>query len=870
MGRIMLAATLEDSGTARVYVGGAGAGNSLLQRHQEVYAMRRTAVRRDDPDRMAVAGDGRLLWSVDRGLTWSGTAFVASGEARSLQYRTGGDIYIATTAKVFRSQDSGGTVVEVVLPALSGDDIMDLHWASATVGYIVKNDLSGGGWLYHTNDGGATWSSPLDLSTLPGWDADEAPRRVVAMTDQGGPEILLLTSHKVYRIEHNASFGAITPTMVWDHDAVVQAVFPGYGATGYDGSAGTDENTRFDDIQYLQGRCWLGGYNGLRAHSFGLASWFLTDASAATLTPSLLSWYTHVAFSALMVTAGSSQRGDELFPFRPGVNLSLNGGIDMSSFRVFGDEERLQHHSGLLLPDDQGCSDPAACNHDEGVELDDGSCRYAVRLTDCKTGEVLHTTTPALVALACVEQPYVDVPVVLSVQESQSFDFTVASPASGNFGFGTLVSQSLTEAQRLALFISELVAWTNGNTHYRAIPLVSGVRIIAPFVTFSGAVTSAVMSGLTSPGTFTMEEAGRVVRVEEYPGRCFRVCGAGNCQEAENLTLVADFASCHNCSALPENTLVLDCASQVWIGNQPVSPGGEEDCKACASSGDTVVFKLRAQFPLADYGECPCLVRLLVEVRDGEDWVSLIDNEEFQCTDQEVDVDRHWLVPTNGLYRVTITAEDCEESKSCVYHLSACEAYRVRNRGCHEWRVDIDRPPGTGDGIAVTQVVITDLSDGRVLMDEEVAEDMYPFLFILPRDGVYRVEITSTTGISWTTEVIDLCDLLACRKDLVLRTFCVEDPCPPGKISQQALFQREELSRIQLLISQIENEVFLYRYRWTGLPMYNDERRLDVQRIADLVRIARDLSKRCAKCGTPDDKPGGCGGQANCLPCQEA
>ena len=214
------------------------------------------------------------------------------------------------------------------------------------------------------------------------------------------------------------------------------------------------------------------------------------------------------------------------------------------------------------------------------------------------------------------------------------------------------------------------------------------------------------------------------------------------------------------------------------------------------------------------------------------------------CVDGQVFSDVQITIPEEGIYRIRITANDCAESRECIYWLSSCGAYEIVETACHTFEIRSNNLTGTpGDN----RVVIRDLGTNEVVADEVVPISALPYQIINDHDTVYAIEVTGPDGLTWKTELIDLCDLRTCRKSLVAGLFC-EDLCETNGDKLQEGLTRSELMRISMLISQLENEVYSYRYRFTGLFEYGEERIESLTSIAALVRTAHKLSARCAKC----------------------
>lgn len=932
MAEKILAITNAIPTSGKIYYGGESGPASLIEVHTDNEVMTRCHINPHAPAKLAVAGPGNLWYSVDSGATWNVTTFVVGVgvKLRTLQWVNSTTLYIATTTNIYISTDNGATLLGVPL-SFNGDDIMDLHFfpGQDQVGYVVQNNLgpAGGGFLYYTINGGAAWEE----YTLPAqgqWHPFESPRRVVVTRYNGIAlnEVFILTSHKVWRYQHPPAAIGIIPivTVPWNYEPVVIGLFPSYDPTGYD-PYGTDNNTRFDDMVILGTRVWLGGYNTLRGHSFDQIAWFITELSTSAASTD---FFTHAAINFSRVFAGSSQSSFLTLPFRPGLNESNNGGVSITPYLLFPIDESLAHQSAFEAADGIGCSDPDSCTYSgtdtDPVELDDGSCMYAVQLRSCTTNQLIHVDNPAVVEVACRgPRIAIEIQAIDPDASTQSLQLFVNGVLA--FTYNTAIPTTDLPLDRITEFIQGLVAHINQNTPGRAFRIPASQNPITPGGEFaiwaegtpfqSGQPASIIPTGLVNATTqsfFDTGTSGQVVSLLQYPGECWVACGAGTCALVESVDLVSVFSDCVSCQIIPVGRICMDCSTQVFNGGVALKPNGSPSDVNCLAAGDELVVSLRVSFPDrqqetfaviegGECGNCPvtltiqgdkrlyfpigsqftsgpqlgfytvasvfydagadtttivtvenctgsetieevipflnciCNVRVWLERFVNNAWVTVSDVT-TPCTEHQVNGDFVMPVSESGLHRLRIIATDCAETRTCIYWLSICDAFSAIEVGCHHFEI---RSANFFSGNR--QVTIQDVATGEILVNEQLPHSAFPFQFINDHDSVYLV--TSGTIL----EVIDICDLLTCRRDLMQKVFCAEDPCTDLEDSDTRL-RREELSRIALVMSQIDADVFTHRYRFSGIPVYSNDRTISLQRIAQDVRVAGKLSERCAEC----------------------
>jgi hypothetical protein len=602
----ILALTKDGLGTSNFYTGLDAVPNGLTSVYNELHDYERTAINAEDPLKMAVVGDNKVAISVDGGDNWTSAALGAAGTIRQVQWTTENELYVLTSSALMFSSNSGATFVGISLPATVGaGPLMDMVWKGTDQGVILLSGSLVGGFLHRTDDGGLTWvTTDLSSMLLPA----EAPRRVA---NQGGPisELIFLTSHRLrYLLNIDALLPYFTTTAVWDHNAAIATAFPGYPATGYGG--GSDANNRFDDIVWRSNRVLVGGYNALRAHGqsapLGSAiTMYLTNPSLATASPSLVDYYTHSALNAFAVFAGSSQLSTSLFPYRPGLNSSVDGGISTTTFQLFARTERLLHHSSIADVSVAGCTDPTSCNYDESFNTDNGTCIDAVQLVNCLTNDIIHTASPGFKRLACHgPRSLISVQMLDPAVASQVIGITIDGVLSVNYG--AMISTSLLPSERLEEFIGGLVYFINSTTSYRAsrippldnpvVPGNAGAFYLESADPADVSVTcSAISIGLLGVTTTDLSNIypGAIVRVAEYPDQCFRVCGQGNCLVSQALTLVSSHNTCYDCLPQETHRICMDCSTQLRVNGVVLGT----TCSGCVSAGNSLDFSIQAQFP---------------------------------------------------------------------------------------------------------------------------------------------------------------------------------------------------------------------------------------------------------------------------------
>lgn len=927
-------------GTSQAYVSSFSAP-AYTQVHDEAWTAQRCHIHPTNENLMAIAGIASAVnavrYSSNGGAAWSSSVFASPGNSRvRCLVITGGTRMVCLSERYALSTNGGANFTEPAL-ALAGSQYVDAVFLSELVGWMLKTDEGAGtvkSYLFSTVDGGATWTQQMDLTALTGWVATESARRLRL---DGTGQLLLLTSHSLYRITISGYTGAL----VWAYDSLNAFLFTLYGATGRSGVS--DLNTRFDEIQYdnASGHIWLGGVGGLRARSmddgvtwqFGAVGEF--DSVAANNRLHIIMGNGTYGYFAYAKTSPAP------LPQMAGLYRTSNAAANLSFVPVGLPADRnLVHIWGLYSPPDQGCTDPDACNYDSAATLDDGSCQHAVLLTDCVSGSVLHSSSTSLTTLACRPPRWgFNLNSLIATADTVLMQFAVnGSPA---FSFGLAVSTSLTASERVEFFLQSLIHYINTNTLYTAnfIPPalntfnpggLGGVWITAPDNTVANQFASISQFGFLDydvDETFDAGSAGSVVQLAEFPGNCYRVCGGGDCSLASDYTVVAAFPNCTTCLPPTVPIICRDCDMMVRVDDQWLLSSPTNRNVQCAVAGQTITLDVLFGFPPrtpvtltpvetgdACAGNCPmtltyagdqtsllpvgseftvnpssevytvasseydnvsdvttvvtvencqsntaiddvttftnCNCELHVLVENESAGTTLFD-QTYPCVNQVAQLFYQLVIPEYGTYKITITGTDCGDTRTCTYWIDVCEEYRMINTGCHTWNVVLERPAGAPQSPDnVSTIVITDLSDGTVLFSGTRTDSQFPLSVIGEHDTVYGITITTSHGTTWASEYIDLCDIRACRMKLAKEVFCGdEDPCDSDCRNDQTNAQRRiEISRIALLLQELHDALELYRYRWLGVPTYNEERNVDRSLITTLVTSIRTISTRCGVC----------------------
>lgn len=262
---------------------------------------------------------------------------------------------------------------------------------------------------------------------------------------------------------------------------------------------------------------------------------------------------------------------------------------------------------------------------------------------------------------------------------------------------------------------------------------------------------------------------------------------------------------------------------------------------------------------------CDCSVHVTVdELVDS----TVAYDETFACVDGYVSTIGTWTVPREGRYLITIVASYCGRSRTCTYYLNACGEYVFAETECHKFSITLNRPVAAlFPQDIIHTITVVDLADGTVLVNAiQVTENLLPYVFTSPGDGVYKVTVSNDiTTIITVGYIFDLCDTRACRKTLITDLFCsCDDPCDKATCveSDERDEKRYLLQRVMLMWSELEAALYTYRYQYLGIPTYSATRNEQVADIALLITRLREVANECGVCADTTTS------NSNCTTCQ--
>lgn len=559
-------------------------------------------------------GDGTIHRSDDGGVTWSTEAIGNPGTImRSICEPDPIVAYVADTKSLYRSIE-GDPFMDLPLP-VHITKVYDCCWINGRDGFVIGIDSSFKSHLLYTDNMGDSWTS-VELNDLANWPVNGVVRRIAYQETQGGViQLLLLTSHNLLKVSYLP--GPVPGTMLqprWNFVGQVQPLFnaslPPPFVTGYDGSE--DQNILFDRIHLRGDQVWLGGYYGLRAHSFGGGAFVLNapptfrqEVSSRQLCMS------HASFNAGRIYVASGESGYVAPAYYPGLWGTLDG-LTYSEWQSFDGKWMMADVSVRSGDPVRGCTLPSACNYESEASIDDGGCMESVKLTSCTDGSVVYSNAPAILRLAC---------------RPPALRFQAGNVSGGNVQIGISVNGVLvvdysasgltgTAAEQTAEFVGGLIGWINSMTSMRARFVPAADNIFTPGLPGSVMVTmppgtpglqnvGIVWSGMAgvqyTPQT-DQEVAGKVVTLVEYPGVCFKVCGPGNCGQVEPLTLTGQYENCSTCKPPTPSTSTFsctDCDSQLKVDGIRVSPATRAN-PICIGAGSVLDYTIRSRFKHRD------------------------------------------------------------------------------------------------------------------------------------------------------------------------------------------------------------------------------------------------------------------------------
>lgn len=244
--------------------------------------------------------------------------------------------------------------------------------------------------------------------------------------------------------------------------------------------------------------------------------------------------------------------------------------------------------------------------------------------------------------------------------------------------------------------------------------------------------------------------------------------------------------------------------------------------------------------------QCICGVQVVIEKVVGSTAES-VGNYNFQCNDGAVINSFNWMVPSPDKFRITIRANGCGVVKECIYWLNACEIFQAVETDCHTFEFRIRRPSNAPvDPNRAFTVRVRDIESGTVLLDRMIPNRLIPFRIITPGDGIYMLDVLSGEEVVSSIELIDLCDIQACRKKLVLDIFCGKnDPCCTDcKQTEEMERARLEMTRISLLLGELERTIGLAQYQRNQPSTLQDNHNAKVA----IIRAMRNMMDVCGIC----------------------
>lgn len=933
----MLLSAVSNEQGSRLYIEGGGPLPTFILRLDLTgigQFIHRVAIKASDPQR-AIALGSHAYYSSDGGVTWTeASGFTALGEIIAIRFFGPNNVVAITKNAILRSGDNGQSWSNATGTWAGNPNFRDILPLPTSFAVLVSNTAANAGAKIYETPTFGTYTQKHDLSSF--LLTNEAPRRIEAMP--GGSNLILVTSHRILSI---AGYDTTpTSTILFDYwKAMIDAGYPTITERGYASSGNPDADGLMNEVLVETGRIWVGGQNSVSARSLdGGATWALGNVNIAESGTSPYSLF-HASGGFGIIYQGSQHLAGDPVPNNPGVFKSTNLGVNFNPFSSFFGSDRLVHMASNIPPSTLGCSDPSACNTQGDLTADDRSCTYATLLTDCSNGDTMSVSSPEVAMLNC-RSPRFAINIGGFLGRHGNRSITVLINGTQVFQYTKNFLNSLQPAaEQMEEFLGGLVAYINQHTIYQAqfIPpsqnalvpgSTNGIYISCPSC-HGGTITvvNTLLKDVTSDQFVDNGSAGKIVELVEYPGRCWRVCGSGNCVQAQAVTISSIYDTCDQCLPASPSGVCFDCSTSVVRQNgEYLIPTKEDLGIQCVVAGENLSVNLRAVFQsnqptdlvpvnagsvclypapvsvefegdvlslfpvgssisfntdatsnsvaynvgaatyepgndrttvttqqnclssgaidsVTAFYDCSCGVLVTIE-RITEDGALVLENRQYHCEDGQVNQLFSWMVPDYGKYRITIHADSCGSVRTCTYWMGSCEAIRVVETGCHEYRIETRLPVGAPVGAPQAHTVrITDVADSKVIFNRTV---LLPFGIITPGDGVYDVTVLYNGVPVSTVRLVDLCDIKGCRSRLATDIFCGKnDPCDTNcERSEDNERARTEVARINLMLSELEDLLGVAQFRSTQQDLLVDNTPL----IARLMRSVRSLYDTCGVC----------------------
>lgn len=271
--------------------------------------------------------------------------------------------------------------------------------------------------------------------------------------------------------------------------------------------------------------------------------------------------------------------------------------------------------------DTPGCTDGNACNQDLDATIDDGSCTYSVRLTDCENPNTfVDTNTPEIIELACYQpRGYVWFDLTEATAGIPNHQISVQVIDADNVQLFQTNPGATSAASDLSGAIDLLIAYINNTIIGFSARRVSalnnpiapgqegGIVIISDDVVIGALATINVGYNfqLFNPPAdeegiatqqFDQGYPGFIVKVGEYPNQCWRVCGQGVCPGVP-LTLTSQYVDCFRCLPVTPTQICVQCDDYVTVNSVPVESSLTNEGLNCVNAGQTIDIDFNIGFP---------------------------------------------------------------------------------------------------------------------------------------------------------------------------------------------------------------------------------------------------------------------------------